>query len=135
MSKKEAARTFDVPHATQIHKISGAKTSKHLEKHAENLTTARAAVSRESILKRFSDVDKTLTEDGMRDVSEHPECIFNADESGFTLCSKIGKVLGPRMRGDFYHQVPSYEKGQITAMECFSGSGETVLPMVIFPYE
>ncbi|KAJ4437777.1 hypothetical protein ANN_13715 [Periplaneta americana] len=105
------------------------------EKHAENLTRSRASVTKKSIEKWFQEVELTLTADGFRDVLNHPRRIFNADESGFLLCPKSGKVLGPRGRGDFYHQVPNNEKEQLTVMGCFSASGETVPPMVIFPYK
>ncbi|KAJ4443802.1 hypothetical protein ANN_05582 [Periplaneta americana] len=105
------------------------------EKHAESLTRSRASVTKKSIEKWFQEVELTLTADGFRDVLNHPRRIFNADESGFLLCPKSGKVLGPRGRGDFYHQVPNNEKEQLTVMGCFSASGETVPPMVIFPYK
>jgi hypothetical protein len=51
-----------------------------------------------------------------------PNRIFNGDESGFALCPKSGKVLGPaRSKEDFYERVTS-EKEQITVMATFSAN-------------
>lgn len=58
-----------------------------------------------------------------KDVLNHPEGIFNAGESGFMMCPKSGKVMGPRKRGDFYKQVADNEKEQITVVGCFSADG------------
>ena len=74
-------------------------------------------------------------EDGIRDVLNYADRIFNADKSGLMFCPKSKKVLDPRSRGDFYYGVPNNNKEQITVMGCFSASGETVPPMVIFPYK
>lgn len=79
-------------------------------KHAESLTRARAQVSQEAIESWFTEVLKTLKEDHMDDVLNHPERIFNEDETGFIMYPKSGKVLGPRKRRDFYKQVADNEK-------------------------
>lgn len=92
-------------------------------------------MSQEAIESWFTEVLKTLKEDHMDDVLNHPERIFNADESGFMMCHKSGKVLGPRKRGDFYKQVADNEKEQITVMGCFSADGKTVPPMIIYPFK
>ena len=59
--------------------------------------------------------------------------IYNADESGFTVCYKPGKVLaqkGKRSVG----AVTSLEKGKtITVLCCVSATGSFIPPMVIYP--
>jgi hypothetical protein len=65
----------------------------------------------------------------------NPNRIFNGDESGFALCPKNGKVLGPaRSKEDFYERVTS-EKEKITVVDTFSANGNVVPPMLIFLYK
>lgn len=62
--------------------------------------------------------------------------IFNGDESGFVMCPKSGKVIGPaKSQEDFYEQVSNDAKQQITVMATFSADGGCVPPMIIYPYK
>lgn len=53
---------------------------------------------------------------------------------GFS-CAQSQAVLGRRKRGDLYTIGQNNEKEQITVMGCFSASGKTVSPMIIYPYK
>lgn len=74
-------------------------------------TKARAAVSKEGILRWFNEVSGYLKEENVLEVLKCPERIYNADESGFQLCPKTGKVLGPHHKEDVYYMVPNNKKG------------------------
>lgn len=95
-------------------------------KNAESLTKDRAAVSKEGILRWFNEVSGYLKEENVLEILKCPERIYNAHESGFQLCPKTGKVLGPRHKEDVYYMVPNNDKEQITVMGCFNANGDTL---------
>lgn len=105
------------------------------QKHAESVSKARAAVTRDRLENWFDEILNYLKEGKLDSILEDPGRIFNGDEAGFKLCPTSGKVLGPAKNAeDFYERVSS-EKEQITVMAAFSASGTTVPPMLIFPYK
>lgn len=65
---------------------------------------------------------------------KNPRRIFNADESGFPLHVKTGKVLAPTGAKNVYH-VASNTKIQISVMAGFNAFGEYVPPMILYPGE
>lgn len=71
----------------------------------------------------------------MEDVLADPSHIFNADESGFQLCPKTGKVLCERGEKYNYRQVKNNEKEQLTVMGTFSADGKKLPPLIIYPYK
>jgi hypothetical protein len=105
------------------------------QKHAESVSKAPAAVTQDRIHGWFAEVSDYFKEKNLESVLLDPNHIFNGDESGFALCPKSGKVLGPaRSKEDFYERVTS-EKEQITVMATFSANGNIVPSMLIFPYK
>lgn len=105
------------------------------QRHVESLSKARAAVTIDRIQTWFDEIENFFKEEEFEDVLADPTRIFNADEAGFLLCPKSGKVLGPaKLEEDFYERVSS-EKEQITVMGAFSADGRFVPPMLIFPYK
>ena len=60
--------------------------------------------------------------------------IWNADESGFPLQHKNGKVLAPRGSRTVY-SVTSSSKQQITTLACINAAGSAIPPMHVFPGE
>ncbi|KAJ8969200.1 hypothetical protein NQ314_001871 [Rhamnusium bicolor] len=59
--------------------------------------------------------------------------IINADESGFNLCPKSGKVLG--LKGRNLNIVkPGNAKENLTALITFTADGRLCPPLIIFPY-
>jgi len=105
------------------------------EKEAESLTKARAGVTKEGLEKWFSEVATYFKEEKLESVLTDPSRIFNGDETGFRLCPKTGKLLCERGDRNCYVQVPNNEKEQLTVMCTFSANGDTVPPMVIYPYK
>lgn len=65
---------------------------------------------------------------------KNPRRIFNADESGFPLHVKTGKVLAPTGSKNVYHVVNN-TKIQISVMAGFNAFGEYVPPMILYPGE
>ena len=65
------------------------------------------------------------------DLLDKPHCIWNCDESGFSLCPKTGKVLAARGTPTVYYNTSG--KGQITTLVCISAAGGIIPPMHIFP--
>ena len=65
---------------------------------------------------------------------KNPRGIFNADESGFPLHVKTGKVLAPTGSKNVYHVVNS-TKIQISVMAGFNAFGVYVPPMILYPGE
>ncbi|XP_033760780.1 jerky protein homolog-like [Pecten maximus] len=63
---------------------------------------------------------------------QNPRRIFNADESGFPLCMKCGKVL-TQTGAKHVHQVVANTKQQITVMACFNALGDYVPPLIVYP--
>lgn len=61
--------------------------------------------------------------------------MFNADETGFLLCPKTGRVIGEKgSKEDFYVVTSNKEKEQLTVLGIFSADGVCVPPMVVYPY-
>ncbi|KAJ8945710.1 hypothetical protein NQ314_009072 [Rhamnusium bicolor] len=106
------------------------------QKHAESLSKARVAVTQDRIEGWFDEIlDYHLKQEKLDHILEDSTRIFNADEAGFSLCPKSGKVLGPNSyKEDFYQRVSS-EKEQITVMATFSADGKYVPPLLIFSYK
>lgn len=107
-----------------------------VEKEAESLTKLRASVTKASIQKWFEEVKTLLIEEGALEMLNDSSRIFNADETGFLLCPKTGKVIcekGDKI--DPYRITPNNEKEQLTVMASFSADGISVAPMIVFPYK
>lgn len=104
------------------------------QRHAEGINKARALVTEELIRSWFRDFKKFVTENNLEDVLEDPSRIFNGDESGFALCPKTGKVLGPRGWKNFYVVQSGQAKENITVLIVFNAVGNMCHPLVVFPY-
>lgn len=63
-----------------------------------------------------------------------PDRIWNADESGFPLQHKSGRVLAPRGTKTIY-SVTSSSKQQITTLACINAAGNVIPPTHVFPGE
>ncbi|XP_045768675.1 tigger transposable element-derived protein 1-like [Maniola jurtina] len=103
-------------------------------KNAEGINKARAHVTEQSIRLWFKELEEYLKSINQTDILSNPERIFNGDESGFALCPKTGKVLGPRGFKNLYQIKPNNEKENITVLLTFNANGDMCPPCVVFPY-
>lgn len=71
-------------------------------REAESVNKARAVVTEESIRLWFWKLRNYLEANYLLDIMEDGDRILNGDESGFSLCPKSGKVLGPKGWKNFY---------------------------------
>lgn len=62
----------------------------------------------------------------------NPSRWFNADESGFPLCPKSGKVLSSRGIPNIYNFTAS-DKTQVTVLACMNAMGYFLKPMMVYP--
>lgn len=101
---------------------------------AESINKARSRITEEHIRQWFRELESFLSESGQSDILNHPERIFNADESCFSLCPKTGKVLGPRGFRNLYQINSGNEKDNLTVLVNFNANGQMCPPVVVFPY-
>ncbi|XP_045501117.1 uncharacterized protein LOC123698513 [Colias croceus] len=101
---------------------------------AEGINKARARVTEESIRLWFRELEIFLQQEGHSDILEDPNRMFNGDESGFSLCPKSGKVLGPKGYRNLYQIKAGNEKDNLTVLVTFNASGEICPPLIVFPY-
>ncbi|KAJ8911938.1 hypothetical protein NQ315_016280 [Exocentrus adspersus] len=93
----------------------------------------RAQVTEEYIRAWFKDLESFLMNIHATDILDDPSRMLNADESGFNLCPKSGKVLG--LKGTDLNIVqPGNSKENLTALITFLADGRLCPPLIIFPY-
>lgn len=68
---------------------------------------------------------------GWQSMISDPRQCFNADESGFPLCPKSGKVLAPK-RSKHIYQIGA---GKVTIIACFNAMEMYLQPLINFPGE
>ena len=93
------------------------------------LDLARSKLTRKEIDNWFLDFRDFLTAIGIID---KPAQIYNADETGFIMGSKAGKVIGPARRSSPVPHV-SVSKDRLTAMFCGNADGSMIPPLLIYP--
>jgi hypothetical protein len=105
------------------------------QRTAQLLGHERADISETDVRNWFHDLDHFLSEEyttTKKDILSDPRRIFNADESGFPLAPKTGKVLAPKGAKHVY-QVSTSDKTQITTLACMNAMGQFMNPMILFP--
>lgn len=102
-------------------------------KNAESLEKYRAQLTEEYIRCWFTELKYFLQKSNSLDILDDPSRILNADESGFRLCPKTGKVLG--LRGQNVYIVKhENEKKNLTVLVTMTADGRLCPPVVVFPY-
>jgi len=93
----------------------------------------RAIISPEKISRWFDDLKRYVeNEVGDKDLLNDPTRIYNADETGVSLCQKGSQVVGLKGAPVMYHYGNS-DKSQITVMGACSAAAHFLPPMLIFP--
>ncbi|KAJ8934352.1 hypothetical protein NQ314_013393 [Rhamnusium bicolor] len=103
-------------------------------REAEGINKARAIITEEYIRAWFHELQIFLTQNNLTKLLDDPSCVFNGDESGFSLCPKSGKVLDPKGWKNLYQIKLGNEKGCLTVLIVFSANGVVCPPLVVFPY-
>lgn len=104
------------------------------QREAEGINKAKALVIEEYIRSWFRTLRKYLEDNNALDILENLCRIFNGDESGFSLCPKTGKLLGPKGWKKLYMVKSGKEKESITVLLTFNASVGICPPLVLFPY-
>ena len=94
---------------------------------------ARASGFNKEKINHFFDAYESILFDQHGAIAIPPSRIFNADESGFSVCHTPGKIVALRGKRSV-GAITSLEKGKtITVLCCVSTVGTYVPPMIIFP--
>lgn len=86
------------------------------------------AMTKENITNYFDLLKKCIEENGLQN---HPECIYNMDESGLPLDPKPPKVIALKGQRKVRYRC-SGNKSQITILGCCSATGQALPPFIIF---
>ncbi|XP_071083865.1 uncharacterized protein [Haliotis cracherodii] len=89
-------------------------------------------VSQQKIADWFDTFTTYIADKTDSDILHDPSRLYNADESGFPMCPKSGRVLAERGSQTVYNFSAS-DKSQITVLACASASGDYTPPMIVFP--
>lgn len=98
------------------------------------VSRASANVSENNIRGWHQQVTEYFTEKGLMNIlQDHPEFVFNGDESGFQLAPDIkGKVLAKRGARNVFQVASGLEKVSVTAMYSICADGRLVPPMMLY---
>ena len=99
-------------------------------RQAEILPTNRAQdCTAKNMDKWFEEFGEFLNQHGLLNKADR---IWNADESGFPLQQRSGRVMAPKGAKSIY-SVSSSSKEQITTLVCINAAGQSIPPMHVFP--
>ena len=98
----------------------------------ESVSIFRASGFNKEKVNRFYDVlEPILYNDSVPVVP--PENVYNVDESGYTVCNKVHKIVGKKGKKAI-GTLSSAERGKtVTAICCVNACGNFVPPMLVFP--
>lgn len=101
----------------------------------ESVSGASACVLEKDIRGRFDHVQKFLDENNLSYLLQKPRQIFNWDETNYIL-SPEGKAVHACKGAKNVHEVEAGQSKQtLTCMFTFSAAGETVPPLMVYPYK
>ena len=103
------------------------------ERKAQALGKERAVVTREALQAWYDDMKEYVDKQDPTLLAS-PNRIFNADESGFSLCPKTKKVISLSGTKHVY-SLTSPSRQQVTMLACISATGQYLPPCLIFPYK
>ncbi|KAK3792635.1 hypothetical protein RRG08_023110 [Elysia crispata] len=64
---------------------------------------------------------------------DSPDRLYNADETGFSLCPKSKKMIAEKGSKHVYN-LSSNTKNSVTVVACCSATGHYIPPLIVFPY-
>lgn len=99
----------------------------------QSVSKASANVSENNLRSWHAQITATLTQyDKLHIILNHPELVFNSDETNFQLAPEGGKVYAAKGAKTVYKVAPGMEKVSVTAMFCISAAGELIPPLMIY---
>lgn len=104
------------------------------QKKSEYLSDSRAHVTEKSIRKWFEKVRKLVGEAGVEILNNHPERVFNVDETAFFL-NKSGQVVLAERGRQVYNINKNTDKENVTVSICVNAKGEMAPPLILYAYE
>lgn len=105
------------------------------EKTPMQLGKERAVITPAKIENWFRELRAFLSDEVQDpDLITDPSRLYNADESGFPLCPKSGKVLSMKGAKHVYNYTSS-NKSQMTVLACVSPVGHYIKPLIVYPGE
>jgi hypothetical protein len=100
---------------------------------AQKVSRASAVVSENNIRDWHKQIEHYFTENDLMHILEnHPERLFNCDESGFQLVPEGNKVLAKRGARNVLEVAHGQEKQSVTAMFAISAAGTLIPPLMIY---
>ena len=104
----------------------------HSEKGRNVIGNCRAMLTKDKVDKWYSHYRDLVANLG---VLEKPKRIFNSEETGFSLESKTGNVIGPLKKDSVQlpHVSGGHSKQRLTDMFCGSANGNMIPPFFICP--
>ncbi|KAJ8917899.1 hypothetical protein NQ315_002591 [Exocentrus adspersus] len=105
------------------------------ERTSEAVTQSSACLSADDLKKWFVEIRHYLEEKGCDEILKFSNRIFNGDETCFLLGPKETKVLAPKGTKNVYEVDRAVAKSNLTVMFTFSAAGDTIPPMIIYPYK
>jgi len=103
------------------------------QKKSEYLSECRAKVTEASLRKWFKRAEDLLKED-VEILNNHPDRVFNVDETAFFL-NKQGQVVLAERGKAVYNINKNCDKECVTVSICISASGEMAPPLVVYTYD
>lgn len=103
------------------------------ERQPQQLGKERAIVTQSKVNKWFADYEDYVRNE-LKDptILQDPSRLYNADESGFSLCPKSGKVVARKGTSTVYNFTSS-DKTQITVLACMGATGHFLRPLIVYP--
>ncbi|XP_055527923.1 uncharacterized protein LOC129720460 [Wyeomyia smithii] len=95
----------------------------------------RATVKEEDVRDWFEKNESFLDSEGLKQLLECPDRIFNLDKTSFELVVRKRKCLGPKGMKRVYSVFGNNEKESYTALFTASAAGTLIPPLILFPYK
>ena len=109
------------------------RNPKLAERNAESISRGRGALTEGCIRGWFADAHKFFAENNCEYILMNNTRQYNADETGFQLDPKTGRVLAPR--GEVIYTESGGQKEQISVLITTRADGKVMTSCIVYPYK